>query len=74
MQRALALRSGGVDRGLKRARFEVLKLAPCPAALVECGFVSNAIEQDLLTRKEHRETLADAIAQGILAYAGKTPP
>jgi len=30
-----------VDRGLKRARFAVLRPLKCPGVLVECGFISN---------------------------------
>ena len=36
------------DRGLKHARFAVLRLCTQPAVLVECGFVSNAAESALI--------------------------
>lgn len=57
------------DRGLRRARFVVLKEAPCPAALVECGFVSNRKEAELMLQPAHREAMAKGLADGIVSYA-----
>ena len=57
------------DRGLRRARYAVLKNAPCPACLVECGFLSNPEEEALMIDAKYRETIAHGIANGILAYA-----
>lgn len=56
------------DRGLKRARFKVLKEAPCPAALVECLFLSNHRAEDRLLEASFRESLARGISKGILRY------
>lgn len=60
---------GEADRGLRRARFQVLRLAPCPAILVECGFLSNTAENKSLSSARYRERMARAIADGIVAYA-----
>jgi len=56
------------DRGLKHARFAVLKNTAMPAVLIECGFVSNPQEEKRLSTPSYRETLAQGIAQGILNY------
>lgn len=56
------------DRGVRRARFAVLKDAPCPAALVEVGFLSHAEEGLELARAAHREQLAKSLAGGIDIY------
>lgn len=56
------------DRGLRRARFAVLKNAPCPAALVECGFLTNPAEENLLNSSSYRDNVARGIANGILGY------
>ena len=56
------------DRGLRRARFAVIKKAPCPAALVECGFLTNPAEESLLNSSSYRENVARGIANGILGY------
>lgn len=68
LQKGLLAKVGGQDRGLRRARFVVLKNAPCPAGLVECGFLSNAYEEALMISPEHREKIALAIAKGIIDY------
>lgn len=66
-----ALRRGlkAPDRGLKRARFAVLRLAECPAVLVEAGYLSNDAEARLIAQESHRIAIAQALAEGIAAYA-----
>lgn len=56
------------DRGLRRARFAVLKNAPCPAVLVECGFISNPEEEALMIDANYREAVARGISNGIIGY------
>jgi len=56
------------DRGLRRARFAVLKNAPCPAALVECGFLTNPEEEALMIDANYREDVARGISNGIVGY------
>ncbi len=56
------------DRGVKRARFLVLKDAPCPATLVECAFLSNRRQEEKLLRDDFRQSVADGITRGILNY------
>jgi len=56
------------DRGIKKSRFVVLKYAPCPAALLECGFLSNKEEEKKIKTSAHREALADGISRGIEEY------
>ena len=68
LQRALVKQSGNFDRGLKRARFIVLRQAPCPAALVECAFLSNPDEEKSLMQEAYRDRLARGIARGIINY------
>ncbi|MDZ8117108.1 N-acetylmuramoyl-L-alanine amidase [Pontiella sp. NLcol2] len=56
------------DRGLRRARYSVLKHCSCPAALVECGFLTNPDEESLLNTSSYRESCARGIANGVLGY------
>jgi len=64
-----ALRAtGAMDRGVRRARFWVLRYASCPAVLIEGGFLTNPNEEQRILRPAYRDTLARAIADGILAY------
>ncbi len=57
-----------LDRGIKKARFAVLKDLSCPGVLVECGFLSNLEEAQYIANQAHREKLALALAEGILRY------
>jgi N-acetylmuramoyl-L-alanine amidase len=68
IQKAVTVRVASEDRGVKRSRFLVLKEAPCPAVLVECGFVSNRREEEKLLTEEYREALAVGLARGTLNY------
>jgi N-acetylmuramoyl-L-alanine amidase len=56
------------DRGIRRARFAVLRDAPCPAVLVECGFLSNADEEARILLPHYRQGIAEGIAAGIRDY------
>ena len=69
LQRQLVRRTGAQDRGLRHARFAVLREAPCPAALVECGFLTDPEEARRLADPAYRERIAEGLARGILEYA-----
>jgi N-acetylmuramoyl-L-alanine amidase len=69
IQRRTVKTSKMADRGLRRARFTVLRDAPMPAALVECGFISSPRDRKILNTAEGRERLARGIFQGICDYA-----
>jgi N-acetylmuramoyl-L-alanine amidase len=56
------------DRGLKNARFAVLRLATVPAILIEGGFLSNNTDSSLVASAAWRTKLAEAIADGIDNY------
>lgn len=56
------------DRGLKHARFAVLKDLQCPGILVEAGFLSNHEECKKIISSEYREKIAKCITKGIIDY------
>ncbi|OVE75200.1 hypothetical protein BVX97_05415 [bacterium E08(2017)] len=60
--------TSAADRGIKHARFAVLRDSPCPAVLIECGFLSNGLEESKLVNASYREKVASGIAEGILEY------
>src|SRR6266545_1854713 len=66
------------DRGIKRARFAVLRLTKVPAVLIEGGFLTERGECKLIAQKEWRTKLARAISVGIESYRAlgtkKQPP
>jgi N-acetylmuramoyl-L-alanine amidase len=59
---------GSKDRGLKRARFAVLRLVDSPAVLVEGGFVTHPQEGRNIAQAAYRDQMATAITKGILNY------
>jgi N-acetylmuramoyl-L-alanine amidase len=68
VEKSLLRATNATDRGVRRARFYVLRYASCPAILTEAGFLSNSSEEQRILRSDYRETLAKAIADGILTY------
>jgi N-acetylmuramoyl-L-alanine amidase len=56
------------DRGVKRARFAVLRTATMPAVLLECGFMSDPAEAKQIFAPAFRTRTAQAIVEGLLAY------
>ena len=57
-----------VNRGVKFARFYVIRNTRCPSILVECGFVSNAAERSRMKSAWFRQSLAEGIADGIVRF------
>ena len=56
------------DRGVKRARFAVLRLTKAPAVLIEGGFLTNPDDARRVATTSWRNDYAKAIARGILEY------
>jgi N-acetylmuramoyl-L-alanine amidase len=56
----------GSNRGVHAANFRVLRNAVYPAVLVECGFLSNRRDGHSASRADHRDYLADKIAEAIV--------
>ena len=68
VERALVEGLSGPDRGVKRARFLVLRDLNCPGVLVELGCVSHVETAKKLRSSNFRELLAKSLCQGIMAY------
>jgi N-acetylmuramoyl-L-alanine amidase len=66
IQQKLATIPHSASRGVHTANFRVLRLATCPAVLVECGFLSNRSDGGQARDWEYRELLADRIAEAIV--------
>ena len=56
------------NRGIRRARFYVLRHSTMPAVLVEVGFVTGAEDAPRLKNPTHRSQMAEAIVRGIIQY------
>ncbi len=68
VQRSLLRRTQGGDRGVKRARFAVLRDIRCPGVLVEVGFISHNAEERNLGSAAYIEKLARGISDGVINY------
>ena len=60
---------GREDRGLKHARFAVLRGVTKPSVLIETGFLSNRREEKLLNSSSYQNSIAQCIVAGITSYA-----
>ncbi len=69
VQRCLVGNTGTEDRGVRHARFAVLKSAPCPAVLVECGFLTNEWEMKNLAWSKYQQGIAEGIAEAVAHYS-----
>ncbi len=68
LQARLVQAAGSPDRGVHSAPLYVLRYARIPAVLVEVGFANHPTEGRRLARPEHRQRLAEGIAEGILRF------
>jgi N-acetylmuramoyl-L-alanine amidase len=59
---------GTQDRGVRQARFYVIRNTSMPAVLLEIGFVTGSQDAALLSDPNFRSQMAAAIARGIVQY------
>jgi N-acetylmuramoyl-L-alanine amidase len=65
---AVLSRVSAFDRGVRHARFHVLRDIKIPAVLLEGGFISDPAEGQRIATGYYRQQLGTAIAQGIQNY------
>ena len=68
MQKSLAQNLHAEDRGLRRARFAVLRDAQMPAILIEGGYMTHPTEGKEIFDDAYRKQMAAAMVKGILNY------
>lgn len=56
------------DRGVRHARFKVLRNIRIPALLLEGGFLNDPAEGQRIATAQYRQQLGTAIAQGVQSY------
>jgi N-acetylmuramoyl-L-alanine amidase len=61
-------------RAVKQKSFSVLRTITMPSVLVEAGFISNASDARLVRDAAGRETMARAVADGVLEFFRLHPP
>ena len=68
VQKALVKNLGAEDRGVRRARFAVLREAEMPAILIESGYMSHPVEGRKIFDPAYQKQMAAAIVRGLLNY------
>ena len=68
VQKSLVNSLGANDRGVRRARYAVLRDATMPAILVEGGYMTHPVESKKIYNPVYRHQMALAIMNGILGY------
>ena len=48
--------------------FYVTRFTDCPSILIECGFMTNPLNLDLLVNPSYQDRLTQAIAEGVVDY------
>jgi len=56
------------DRGIKRARFVVIRDITIPGVLLEGGFVNHPVDSLQIARSGYRDSFARAILEGVQRY------
>ena len=74
MQKSLMLNLNAEDRGVRRARFAVLRDAAMPAILIEGGYMTHPSEGKKIFDAAYRKQMAAAIVRGILNYQKLAAP
>jgi len=73
VQRLVCASTQAQDRGTKERSYAVVAQAPCPAVLVECGFLTSANEVARLKRESYRDQVAVGIARGVALFLQAQP-
>jgi len=74
IQSAAVQATGAVDRGIKqRDDLSGFNWCKVPVVLVECGFLSNPVEDRLLASPHYQDKLVAGIADGAVAYLVANP-
>jgi N-acetylmuramoyl-L-alanine amidase len=68
VHRSILSRVSIVDRGIRQARFYVLRYTPMPAILVETGYVTGRQDAKNFASQAFRTRMAEAIATGVVQY------
>lgn len=66
--------SGNTREAKSNTDYYILRTTTIPAAIVECGFLSNPDEEERLNTEEYQEKVAWAIYIGILNYLEEELP
>ena len=74
VQKSLVRNLSAKDRGVRRARYWVLRDATMPAILVEGGYMTHPVESKKIYNATYRHQMAQAILIGILTHQRLVSP
>lgn len=74
VQRSLVKDLGVTDRGVRRARYQVLRDAQMPAVLLEGGYMSHPVEGKRIFDSAWRRQMAAALVRAVVNYERLTAP
>ncbi len=69
LQSSLVEKAEAADGGCRRVRYSPLNSLRCPAVMVEMGYATNPEEGTRLATEEYQIKLANALADGVEAFA-----
>jgi N-acetylmuramoyl-L-alanine amidase len=64
-------RKNAKDRGLKEAGFYIIKNSNSPAVLIECGFMTNLEDLEILKKDSYRNDVAKSLYEAIVEMKTK---
>lgn len=73
IQKAVIGYNKNKDRGVKTADFYVLKYTDMPAVLLECAFITNKKEEEMLNSKDWQEGFIKAVTVAVCSFVGVQP-
>ncbi len=71
---SLVVKSKMYDRGIKRARFVVIRDITIPGVLIEGGFLSNTFDAKIIATTDYRQQMAASIVRAVHAYRRAVTP
>ncbi len=74
VENAKPIQKSVVNHGVKSAFFYVLMNTNIPSILAEVGFISNPDEEKLLRKESYRQSIAEALYQGVKKYVDGMSP
>lgn len=60
--------STGNNHAALAGDYYICRELDCPAVIVECGFLSNDAEAELLQTEAHRQKICDLVFKGVMLY------
>ena len=58
---------------LSKSDVFLFKEVSCPISIIECGFLSNPEDADMLQDSRYQKEIAQAIYEAVMEFTGKEP-